>query len=77
MQELLEFLVKGITGSDNITVVAEETESFTNYKIISPKEFVGLLVGKEGRSIKAIRNLLRVRATLEKRAVGVSIEEAA
>lgn len=76
MQDLLEFLVKNITGEGSIKIVAEEAEGFTNYKIISPKEFVGILVGKEGRTIRAIRNILKVKATLEGRAVGVSVEEA-
>ena len=76
MQELLEFLVKGLTGNANIKVVSEENQDFLNYKIIAPKEFVGLLVGKGGRMIKSIRNILKVRATLEKKAVGVTVEEA-
>lgn len=69
------FLSKGITGSKEVTVVPEENEGFTNYKINSPKEFVGLLVGKGGNTIKAIRNILKVRATLENKVVGVSVEE--
>lgn len=76
MEDLLNYLVEEITGSKDIKIVAEEAAGFTNYKIIAPKELMGILVGKEGRTIKAIRNILKVRATLEKRAVGVSVEEA-
>lgn len=76
MQELLEFLTKSLTGSEDVKVVLEESQGFSNYKIIAPKEFMGVLVGKGGRMIKAIRNLLKVRATLEKKAVGVTVEEA-
>lgn len=77
MQDLVEYLVKNITGSNAIQVVPEESEGFTNYKIIAPKEFMGILVGKEGRTIRAIRNILKVKATLEGVAAGVSVEEAA
>lgn len=76
MQDLLEFLIKGITGREDIEVASEENQGFLNYKILAPQEFVGVLVGKGGRTIKAIRNILKVRATLEKKAVGVSVEEA-
>lgn len=75
MQDLLEFLAREITGQSDIKVILEENQGFLNYKIVAPQDFMGLLVGKGGRTIKAIRNLLKVRATLEKKAVGVSIEE--
>ncbi len=76
MQDLLEFLAREMTGQSDIKVISEENQGFLNYKIIAPKEFMGLLVGKGGRTIKAIRSLLKVRATLEKKVVGISIEEA-
>ena len=76
MEELLSFLAKGMTGSSDIKIESEENNDFINFKIVTPKEFVGLLVGKGGRTIKALRNLLKVRATLEKRAVGLTVEEA-
>ena len=75
MKKLLEFLVKGILGSDNFKIV-EESENGQGHFIISvPKEMVGLIIGKEGKTIKTIRNLLRVKATLEKVGVPVSVQE--
>lgn len=76
MEELLAFLTKGITGEKDIKIVAEENNGFINYNIIAPKEAIGLIVGKGGKTIKAIRNLLKVRAILEKKAVGVMVSEA-
>lgn len=76
MEELLIFLAAGITGSKDLKIESEENNDFINFKIVAPKEFVGLLVGKEGRMIKALRTLLKVKAALEKRAVGLVVEEA-
>lgn len=76
MDHLLDFLAKGITGDDNIRVESEENNGFVNYNIVAPKESVGLLVGKGGKIIKAIRNIVKVRATLEKKAIGVIVSEA-
>lgn len=76
MEDLLTFLAKGITGEKEIKIESEENNGFVNYNIIAPKEAIGLLVGKGGKTIKAIRNLLKVRAILEKKAVGVMVSEA-
>lgn len=76
MEELLSFLAKGITGEKNITVASEDQNGFTNFNIVAPKEAIGLLVGKAGKTIRAIRNILKVRAILEKKAVGVMVSEA-
>ncbi|MBI4157839.1 KH domain-containing protein [Candidatus Woesebacteria bacterium] len=76
MEDLLTFLAKGITGEKEIKVVQEENNGFINYNIIAPKEAIGLLVGKGGKTIRAIRNVLKVRAILEKKAVGVMVSEA-
>ncbi len=76
MEDLLKFLVHGITGSEVIKIESEENNGFINFRIVSPKEFVGLIVGKSGKTIKSIRNIVKVRATLEKRAIGITVEEA-
>ena len=39
------------------------------------KIIIGLIIGKNGKTIRAIRNLLRVRAAIEKKAVFVSVSE--
>lgn len=76
MKDLLTFIVKGIIGKDNFEI-AEETEGeSTHFLIKAPEDSVGIIIGKEGKTIKAIRSLLKVRATLEKKGVSVSVEGA-
>ena len=76
MKDLLTFIVKGITGKDNFEI-AEETEGERSHFLVkAPEDSVGIIIGKEGRTIKAIRSLLKVRATLEKKGVSVSVEGA-
>jgi len=40
-----------------------------------PAESTGLVIGKGGKTIKAIRNLIKVLATLEKKGVFIQIAE--
>jgi predicted RNA-binding protein YlqC (UPF0109 family) len=44
------------------------------YTIKTDTENIGLIIGKGGKMIKSLRNLLKVRATLEKKAVSVNVE---
>ena len=47
----------------------------SNFEIKIDPSFFGLIIGKGGRTIRAIRNLLKVRATIEKKGVNVSVAE--
>jgi len=75
MRKLLEFLVKGVAGTDDFEIEENEAEGRTEYVIHAEPDYVGRIIGKGGKTIKAIRNLLKVRATLEKKAVGLSVVE--
>lgn len=75
MQDLLEFLVKGITGKDDFTIKEDQEGDRSDFSIqISPDVF-GMVIGKGGKTIRAIRNLVKVRATLEKKGINVSVVE--
>ena len=75
MKELLEYIVKGILGNDDFTVEENQTEERLELTVYCPKETIGLVIGKQGAMIKAIRNLLRVKATLDGTFVYINVEE--
>jgi predicted RNA-binding protein YlqC (UPF0109 family) len=74
MEELLKYIIKNITGIENFEVIKAENEGVTMFTIKVPEEYVGLVIGREGKCIKAIRNLLKVRATLENVRADLNIE---
>ena len=75
MRDLLDFLIKGITGNKNFEIEESQDADRSNFEIKIDPSFFGLIIGKGGRTIKAIRNLLKVRATIEKKGVNVSVAE--
>jgi predicted RNA-binding protein YlqC (UPF0109 family) len=75
MKQLLEFVLKGILGEAKFDVEETEDNGRIVYTIKTDPENVGFVIGKGGKIIKAVRNILRVRATLEKKAVAVNIGE--
>ena len=66
MQDLLIYIAKSITGSDAIEIVEGEEEGAKVYIIKAPQEFVGLLIGKEGKTVRAIRNLAKAKSMLQR-----------
>jgi len=75
MKDLLEFLLKGILGEEKFNVEESEDTGRIIYTIKTDPQNVGLIIGKGGRMIKSLRNILKVRATLEKKAVALNIGE--
>ena len=76
MKELISFLVKNIIGSDDFEIEEVADGGVTNFIIHTKAEFMGLVIGKGGKTIRTIRNLVKVKATLEKTSVNVSVAEA-
>lgn len=75
MRDLLEFLIKKITGIKDFTIKEESENSFTRFIVKTNPDQAGLVIGKNGKTIKMIGSLLKVRAILGDRAVTVSVEE--
>lgn len=75
MKKLLEFLTKKTTGIKDFEVKEEIQNDFVDFTILTEPGTAGLIIGKGGKTIKAIRSILKVRATLDKKGVNVSVEE--
>lgn len=75
MKKLLEYLIEQITGSEKFSVLEETKDDLLQLTVEADPEILGLIIGKKGKTIRNIRNLLKVRATLEKKGVNVFVTE--
>lgn len=76
MIDLLTFLIEKITGShygDDFDIQEEEQDGKTIMNVSAKSDLVGLIIGREGKTIKNIRKILSVRAVLEKRNVQINV----
>ena len=67
-------MLKGLLGEEKFEIVEAEDAGRILFTIKTAPENVGLIIGKGGHTIKSLRNILKVRATLEKVAVSVNVE---
>jgi predicted RNA-binding protein YlqC (UPF0109 family) len=75
MKDLLEFLIKGLLGKEKFEIQETNDNNFTNFAIQTEPSLIGILIGRGGQTIRTIRNILKVRAILEKKGVNVTIAQ--
>lgn len=71
MRELVEYIAKALVDdSDNVQVSEVEGERVTVIELRVAQSDLGKVIGKQGRTARAIRTILNANATkLRKRAV--------
>jgi len=78
MKQLLEYIILGITSKPESVSINEENENGTLVlKLKVADEDFGSVIGKSGRTIKAIRDLLRLKAQKENFRFNLIVEEPA
>lgn len=74
MQNLLTYMLEAIIEGE-FTVTADETDGFIVYKISAPQDQIGRIIGKNGKTINAMKNILKVKAVKENVKVDIQIDE--
>ncbi len=76
MKDLIEFMVKRLlTYADDFTLEEIEENGLITYKMGIHKEDMGRVIGKDGKIIKSIRTLLKVRGLREGKRVELQLLE--
>ena len=76
MKELLEYILKSILDNyDTITIEEDfEEPNVVVYRIFAEDDQKGAIIGRGGRTIKSIRNILGIKAVREDKKVFVKVE---
>lgn len=79
MKELLEYVVKSIVNNPDAVVIEEkESVDFPGLTILSvdvSEDDKGIVIGRKGRTINAIRDLITINAIRNNRRVKVLIKD--
>jgi uncharacterized protein len=74
MNDLLKYILDSIIEGE-YSISEEEDNGFVIYKINAPEDQIGRIIGKNGKTINAIKNILKVRAVRENVRVDIQIAE--
>lgn len=78
MKDLVEYIVKQLVTNPNDVVVDEQSEpGFVNLTLTVNPQDMGIVIGKNGQTIKAIRKVLTVRAIADNVRVNLQLSEVA
>jgi len=76
MKALVETIAKALVDDPSLVVAAEETEEDTLViKLTVAKDDMGRIIGKEGRTAKAIRTILNAVSTKDNKKAILKIVE--
>ncbi len=76
MKEFIEYLIKQIVTKPEDVVVTETKDGPNfNYLIKVAQEDMGIVIGKEGHTIRSLRNLTRAKAIKDNVRIRVDLEE--
>ena len=76
MEDLLKTLLEPlITDFKKVRIEKEQEEKNIKFVIFVPKEDIEKVIGKGGKMIKSIKNLLKIRAIKENVFASVEVQE--
>ena len=76
MKDTLLFIVKSIVDNeDAVSIEEREEEEIINLIVTVAKEDMGKVIGKEGKVIRAIRNIMKIKAMKENIRINISLTE--
>lgn len=76
MKNILAYIISSIVDNPNkIKVEEEEKEGAINFNVAVAKEDMGKVIGKEGKIIKAIRNVMKIPAIKQGKRIEILLTE--
>ncbi len=75
MKQILEYILENAFENPEIEVTEDERDGITTFIISSPKDEVGKIIGKSGRTINSIKNILKIIAIKEGKKIEVEVKE--
>lgn len=76
MKDTLTYIISSIVdNTDKVSVAEEENQGIVNLTVsVDPSE-MGKVIGKEGKVIKAIRNVMRIPAMKQNKKIYITLAE--
>jgi len=76
MKDTLHFIITSIVdNSDAVEIEEREEDGIINLIVTVAKEDMGKVIGKEGKVIRSIRNIMKIKAMKHNVRINVSLAE--
>lgn len=76
MKDTLQLIVSSIVDNkDDVKIDEEQSEGIINLIINVNKDDIGKIIGKEGKVIRSIRNIMKIKAMKQDTRINISIAD--
>lgn len=76
MKDTLAHIISSIvTDPGQVTITESDEEGVTTFTVTVAKEDMGKVIGKEGKVIRSIRNVMKIPAIKENKRINISLAE--
>ena len=76
MKDTLHYIITSIVDDPKAVVIAdEEVEGVLNLTVTVAKDDMGKVIGKEGKVIRSIRNIMKIKAMKHGIRINISLAE--
>jgi uncharacterized protein len=78
MKDTLEFIIKELVDTpEEVEITESEEDGITNLTIKVAQADMGKIIGKEGKVIRSIRNVMKIKAMKQNTRINISLAEQA
>lgn len=78
MKDALLFIISSIVDSaDAVKIEEQEEDGIINFIVTVAKEDMGKVIGKEGKVIRSIRNIMKIKAMKQDARINITLAELA
>ncbi len=76
MKDALAYIITSMVDKpEEVEVSEEENQGIVNFTIKVGQDDMGKVIGKEGKVIKAIRNVMRIPGVLQNKKIYITLAE--
>ncbi|MDP2632171.1 MAG: KH domain-containing protein [Candidatus Curtissbacteria bacterium] len=77
MEDLIKLLIEPLVSDINkVRIEKQENEQAVTFNVFVPKDEIAKVIGKEGKMVKSIKNLVKIRAIKENVFAHLEVQEA-
>lgn len=76
MKDTLTYIITSIVDdSEKVRIEEQEINGIVELQIFVAKEDIGKVIGKDGKIIRAIRNVMKIPAMKQNKKIQISVDE--
>ena len=73
MKDLLDHIISSLIDKKHYEIDENVDGDNVKFTLKVDPEYIGMIIGKEGKTVRSIRNILRIKAVLESKGVFLEV----